>query len=237
MKHLIETENPSGLTITEYDRLILNSTTNDVIVKGGGYEYVDLGLPSHLKWAKCNIGAATETEYGDYFMWGSTTPNTNTICDWEHAPFNGGNSEYNDEYFTAHKSEYLDDNENLKPKFDAATQIMGGDWRMPTQDDLNELYKYTKQERITDSNSKFLGFKFISTKDTSKYIFIPKSGYRSGSSFYDQGTDGNIGLGHIWSSSFHSTVYAWEMSIYVDRINPSASNARLYGLPVRGVRE
>ena len=35
MKHLIETANPSGLTITEYDRLILNSTTNDVIVKGG----------------------------------------------------------------------------------------------------------------------------------------------------------------------------------------------------------
>ena len=36
MKHLIETTNPSGLAITEYDRLILNSTTNDVIVKGGG---------------------------------------------------------------------------------------------------------------------------------------------------------------------------------------------------------
>ena len=36
MKHLIETTNPSGLAITEYDRLILNSSTNDVIVKGGG---------------------------------------------------------------------------------------------------------------------------------------------------------------------------------------------------------
>ena len=36
MKHLIETENPSGLPITEYDRLILNSTTNDVLVRGGG---------------------------------------------------------------------------------------------------------------------------------------------------------------------------------------------------------
>ena len=38
MKHLIETENPSGLAITEYDRIILNSTTNDVIV-GGGDKY------------------------------------------------------------------------------------------------------------------------------------------------------------------------------------------------------
>lgn len=36
MKHLIETANPSGLAITEYDRLILNPNTNDVLVKGGG---------------------------------------------------------------------------------------------------------------------------------------------------------------------------------------------------------
>ena len=36
MKHLIETANPSGLAITEYDRIILNSSTNDVIVGGGG---------------------------------------------------------------------------------------------------------------------------------------------------------------------------------------------------------
>ena len=36
MKHLIETENPSGLAVTEYDRIILNSSTDDVIVRGGG---------------------------------------------------------------------------------------------------------------------------------------------------------------------------------------------------------
>ena len=43
MKHLIETESPSGLAITEYDRLILNSTTNDVIVKGGGTYLIQIG--------------------------------------------------------------------------------------------------------------------------------------------------------------------------------------------------
>ena len=35
MKHLIETTNPSGLATVQYDRLVLNSSTNDVIVKGG----------------------------------------------------------------------------------------------------------------------------------------------------------------------------------------------------------
>ena len=36
MKHLIETANPSGLPIVEYDRLILDSATDKIIVKGGG---------------------------------------------------------------------------------------------------------------------------------------------------------------------------------------------------------
>ncbi len=33
-----------------------------------GYEYVDLGLS--VKWATCNVGAESEEEFGDYFMWG-----------------------------------------------------------------------------------------------------------------------------------------------------------------------
>ena len=59
------------------------------------YEYVDLGLPSGLKWAKCNVGAETETDFGDYFMWGSTTPNTDTPCNWKNAPFNNGSNSLN----------------------------------------------------------------------------------------------------------------------------------------------
>ena len=37
-----------------------------------GFEYVDLGLPSGLIWAKCNVGAKTEEEPGLYFQWGDT---------------------------------------------------------------------------------------------------------------------------------------------------------------------
>ena len=38
MKHLIETTDSSSLPIVEYDRIILNSSTNDVIVGGVTYE-------------------------------------------------------------------------------------------------------------------------------------------------------------------------------------------------------
>ena len=37
-----------------------------------GYEYVDMGFPSGLKWARCNIGAEKESDYGLYFTWGET---------------------------------------------------------------------------------------------------------------------------------------------------------------------
>lgn len=33
-----------------------------------GHDYVDLGLPSGTKWATCNVGANTPTEYGEYLL-------------------------------------------------------------------------------------------------------------------------------------------------------------------------
>lgn len=35
-----------------------------------GHEYVDLGLPSGLKWATCNVGANKPEDYGNYYAWG-----------------------------------------------------------------------------------------------------------------------------------------------------------------------
>ena len=42
-------------------------------------EYVDLGLPSGLKWAKCNIGASSETDYGVYFQWGDISGTSGSV--------------------------------------------------------------------------------------------------------------------------------------------------------------
>ena len=192
------------------------------------YEYVDLGLPSGLKWAKCNIGAETETEYGDYFMWGSTTPNTNTTCDWEHAPFNNGSDSYDEEYFTSHKSEWLDDNGNLKTEFDVARAIMGGDWRMPTKAEIQELLDYTSN-KWTGVNGVY-GRKFTGSNGNS--IFIPAADFRSGSSFYGR-EDYN---GDIWSSSLFTSrpKNAWYLNFFSDDVYVDYSD-RNYGITVRGV--
>lgn len=42
-----------------------------------GHAYVDLGLPSGLKWATYNVGADSPEKYGDYFAWGETSMKEN----------------------------------------------------------------------------------------------------------------------------------------------------------------
>ena len=195
------------------------------------YEYVDLGLPSGLKWAKHNIGAETETDYGDYFMWGSAKPNTKTTCNWMKNPFNNGSDSCDEEYFNAHKSEWLDDKDNLKPEYDAATQIMGDGWRMPTKADFQELLDNTDNELVTINDVD--GWKFTS-KTNGNSIFIPFSGERLDSSFYFQGAFGNV-----WSSSLDTAepYFAWYLGFSEDRVYADYYESRDFGFVVRGVMD
>ena len=218
----------------ENGEVIHDNNTDDKPIHNeiGQLEYIDLGLPSGTLWAKCNVGAENETDYGDYFMWGFTTPNNDTPCDWEHAPFNNGSSLYDEEYFTTHKSEWLDGEDNLKPEFDAATQIMGSDWRMPTRDEIQELLDNTNNEWIEDFNGSGVnGRKFTSKTDTSKYIFIPAAGYCSGGSVYGVGD-----YGYVWSSSLNTSNPYDAWSLYFNSGDCYMNNyGRCNGWSVRGV--
>ena len=179
-----------------------------------------------------NVGATTETDYGDYLMWGSTTLNTASQCTWADAPFNNGLDSYNEEYFTTHKSEWLDSKDNLKPEFDAARAIMGGDWRMPTKAENQELIDYTTNEWVEDYKGTGVnGRKFTSKTDTSKYIFIPAAGY-----CYDGSVTYVGGRGYVWSSS-PSTSYpdnAWGLN-FSSGGRYMSNNRRYCGQSVRGV--
>ena len=177
-----------------------------------------------------NVGATSETDYGDYFMWGSTTPNTNTTCDWTNTPFNNGSDSYNEEYFTTHKSEWLDSKDNLKSKFDAVTQIMGGDWRMPTEAEIQELIDYTTNEWFTNyKGTGVKGRKFTGSNGNS--IFIPAAGNRYGGSVSLVGYDG-----YIWGSSLYAPhpTYAWYLHLSSGKCNMD-NYSRCNGHSMRGV--
>ena len=199
--------------------------------KSGTPQFVDLGLPSGLKWAKCNVGATSATDDGDYFMWGSTTPNTADECTWAKAPFNDGNSYYNADTFKLMKDTACP-NGILAKEYDAASQIMGGDWRMPTKDEIQELLDNTDNEWVTNYNGTGVkGRKFTSKSNTSKYIFIPAAGNCYRGLVYSVGRDGDV-----WSSSLNTTYpyNAWGLHFSADKCNIDYY-FRYYSLPVRGV--
>ncbi len=130
-------------------------TTSPVAVPTGngyenGYAYVDLCLPSGLKWATMNVGASSVTDYGKYYAWGETKAYgeedqtnarnysyagsyTKTYYDWNTYKWskddNGGSFS---KYTTSSKT-------TLDPEDDAATQNWGGAWHMPTIEEQKEL--------------------------------------------------------------------------------------------------
>ena len=191
------------------------------------YEYVDLGLS--VKWAKCNVGAEKETDAGLYFAWGETTGytasqvKTDKRSSWRDSQY--GNSSSNLTKYNQSDSKTV-----LESTDDAATQIMGGDWRMPTEADFQELLNGTtnKWMQVNGVN----GIKFTSRTDTSKYIFIPAAGFCS------DGSVNNVDRGYVWGSSLNTSSHNYAWGLYFDSGYCGMSHHYRYGgLPVRGVRK
>ena len=235
MKHLIETEALSGLPTREYDRIILDSARDNVIVRDGiNTEYVDLGLPSGLKWAKCNVGAKKETDYGYYFQWGDIVDKSNSDCSWENYKYCNGSHNTLTKYCTNNSYGTVVDNKTtLEPMDDAARVYMGSEWRMPTITDYQELLEHTTNVWVENFNESGMGGrKFTPTTDTSKYSFVSASLERSVFSTYVTGP-----MYSIWSSSLDPSFPSYAEVLYFDSytIRTAGGNSRSYGLPVRGV--
>ena len=183
-----------------------------------------------MKWAKCNVGAKTETDYGSYFMWGSTRPNKPYECIWTYTPFNNGVGSYNETYFNSVK-DIVAPNGVLAKEYDAAAQIMGGDWRMPTKDEIQELLDNTTSVWVTNYNgSGKNGRKFTSTINGNS-IFIPAAGDYLDDSEFDVGD-----RGYVRSSSLNTEDLrgAWGLHFRSD-VCYVRNDGRYDGLCVRGV--
>ena len=197
---------------------------------------VDLGLPSGLLWAKCNIGAKTPTDYGDYFMWGSTEPNTNDECAWGNAPFNDGRANYSGSYFKTIENKVCK-NGNLIPEYDAAAVILGDEWRMPTKTDFRELMDNTKHEWIKNYNNSGVNGMLFTSKINNAELFIPAAGYRN-----KLNIEAKNAIGAMWCSSLNVNIhyYAWGIcfgAYYCDLCYTNNTNTRSGGLSIRAVKE
>ena len=164
-------------------------------------------------------------------MWGSTTPNPASECTWATAPFNNGSSSFNPTYFDSVKNTVCPKG-ILAKGYDAASHIMGGDWRMPTKADFDELLSGTTNEWVTNyKGTGVSGRKF--TGSNGKSIFIPAAGNCS------NGSVENVGrAGYVWSSSLYTSYSgsAWYLIFPSDNCKMRYYE-RYNGWSVRGVRK
>lgn len=192
------TDNPRTITVKKD----VTYTAVFVGAKGSenGHEWVDLGLS--VKWATCNVGASTSEFYGNYYAWGETSPKSSYKY-----------------------SDYTYSNESgseLPLDRDAVAVNWGGNWRMPTLDEIKEL-----KDKCTWTWTG-RGYTVIGPNNNS--IFLPAAGCRGNSGLSNAGSGG-----YYWSSSCGIRVDL-AFYLYFDSVNVDWENySRYEGRSVRGV--
>lgn len=179
--------------------------------KINGHEYVDLGLPSGLKWATCNVGANSPEEYGDYYAWGET--------------------ETKDEYTEENSYTYGVKMNDISgdPKYDVARKKWGDNWRMPTYYEMEELIDLCFWEWKTKNGIN--GYKVTGWNHNS--IFLPAEGVRCESSL-----DGDGNTGFYWSAKpFENNNRGAYYLLFCSGIKDMLPTDRIKGLSVRPVSE
>ena len=166
------------------------------------HEYVDLGLPSGTLWATCDIGANSPEEAGLYFAWGETSGytaeqvGTDKNFTWE-------------DYQLGNTNAPIDENNNLKPEYDAATANWGDGWRMPTKAEFEELMTLPHK---WDSSRR--GYSFTDANEN-ELLFVFAGGYASGGNVYALSVGGHCRSGSFchadvngaWTLHFNSVRY------------------------------
>lgn len=183
-----------------------------------GHAYVDLGLPSGLKWATVNLGSDAVDQDGDYYAWGEVT-------------------KYLDKKLEKNKMYGTESGDiSGSATHDAATAEWGGTWRIPTEEEFYELIDNCTFEWTTIGRR--IGMK-VTSKSNGNYIFLPASGrFRSSSPVYNRADDINE-YANYWTSTPERGSYSYEaytFSIFNAQYS-IPTGLRYHGYTIRPVSE
>ncbi len=190
---------------------------------------VDLGLPSGIKWASCNVGATTPEGYGNYYAWGEVT----TKEEYSWTTYKYANDSYNTLTKYCNDSTYgnngfKDNKTTLDLGDDAALMNWGGVWRMPTEAEITELRTNCTWTWTTQNNVN--GY-LVTSKTNSNSIFLPAAGYRVVADLLYVGS-----YGYYWSSSLYGSYPSDAWYLDFDSGNQGRyGGIRSYGWSVRAV--
>lgn len=217
----------AGCTKTVNEEILGDDFEVEVSGNYNSHNYVDLGLPSGILWATCNVGAASPEDYGDHFAWGETT--VKTTYGWNDYKYCvGGDYDQLTKYCNRRDLGYngfTDTLSLLQPEDDAATVNWGDGWCTPTKEQWEEL--------VNNTTSKWVIWKGVNgrllTGTNGKTIFLPAAGSRAK---YDAGEFGiywSKSLDQVWAGDAHN-LYFYSYTIDV------LTNYRNDGSTIRPVR-
>lgn len=205
------------------------------------HEFVDLGLPSGLLWATCNVGANVPPAYGNYYAWGEVnTKNDYSSDTYKYCnPTNTWPNEHGAEipYLTKYctninygDNDFIDLKTTLETYDDVASIKWGGTWRIPTDEEWTELRENCTWTWFYDyGDTGVSGYKVIG--ENGNYIFLPAAGFRDGYELRDA-----RGYGEYWSSSLNATRPSHANAVLFSKFGVYHLDAnRDSGLPVRPV--
>lgn len=193
---------------------------------GGDEDYVDLGLPSGLKWRSMNVGASKPEEYGNYYAWAETSPKSN----YASSNYKYPSTNYGDGIIVYAKYDTTpvqgDGKTVLEAEDDAATANLGNGWRMPTFKEFKELRENCTWAWTTRNGVNGM----LVTGPNGKSIFLPGGGWYTNTTLTGKTTYGSYWTASGSGGNAHAVDFA---SGYVDK----AYLARSDGRSVRPVKD
>ena len=206
--------NSKTVAMLQYDGTNWNIVSRESYGRAVG-ELVDMGLPSGLLWAKCNIGANAPEGYGHYFSWGNTDA---------HAEGSGYN--FSQDVYDATPAAAI--TANLSLSQDAARANLGAPWRMPTSAEFQELYDNCTCVWTTLNG---VNGRLFTSNVNGNTLFLPAAGLYDGTSLGGRGSSG-----FYWSSACYSATGARGLGFHSSSVGPQYIDVRRYGFSVRAVQ-
>lgn len=217
IRYRIISINENSINVTDVNDI--NQTTISF------YRFVDLGLS--VKWATCNVGAEKPEEYGEYYAWGEIEEKSDyswNTYKWCTGSYNTI-TKYADILNNAHF-----DKTTLDLDDDIAHAKLGGNWRMPSKAEIEELVNNSSY--IWTALNDIDGYLITSNKPgfEDRSVFFPGAGCKSGDNY------GDYGSCYYWSSSVYKTAdshaYSLEYTAFYGR---EYTRERNIGLTIRPV--
>ena len=192
-------------------------TDTNVTNTHNGHEFVDLGLPLGTLWATCNVGATSPEQSGLYFAWGETTGYTAEQVTSGERAFD----------MASYKASSI--SADLTLEQDAAHVNLGGNRRMPNQNEYRELFDNCNAMWTTNYNGTGVKGRIFTSNVNGNSVFFPASGTAT-----DRRMDGVGKKGVYWSASLIVAPNVWQLFFNSSTQSMSSSIGK-YGCSVRGV--